>query len=50
MKSHWYKIYIGECPVCGKDKSYRVRIYGKKPENSNERYVYLLNTYDYCMR
>jgi hypothetical protein len=50
-KEHWYKIYIGECPVCGRDQSYRERVYGSKPEKREERYFYLPDnfTYDHCM-
>lgn len=49
-KRHWYKMYIGECPVCGANKSYRVRIYGRKPRSVAKRYVQLSNqeTYDWC--
>lgn len=50
MPKHWYKIYIGECPVCGRDKSFRVRVYGKKPPNPAKRYLYmtLQECYDWC--
>lgn len=41
VKPHWYRFYFGECPVCGKDKSYRERIYGIKPSNVEERVVFL---------
>jgi hypothetical protein len=51
LKRHWYRLYIGECPVCGHDKSYRERVYGKKPNDNRKRYVYLSDkeTYDHCM-
>jgi len=47
---YWYKMFVGECPVCGSDKSYRQRVYGKKPKNISDRYVFLSykETYDYC--
>lgn len=47
---HWYKIYLGECPVCGADKGYRERVYGEKPLNPHEVYKHLSSTecYDYC--
>ena len=50
LPKHWYKIFIGECPVCGRDKSYRERMYTERPENDQDRYEYLPNsiTYDYC--
>lgn len=49
-QKYWYKIYIGECPVCMKDKSYRLRMYDKKPKNKNNRIIYLSDnqTYDHC--
>lgn len=50
QKTHWYKIYVGECPVCGRDKSFRERVYGKKPKDHKKRYVWLRDseTYDHC--
>lgn len=45
---YWYKIFLGECPVCGRDASYRVRQYSPKPEKEEDRYVYLLGTQTYC--
>lgn len=46
----WYRIYVGECPVCGRDKGFRERVYGEKPANPVERYVHLSDTqtYDHC--
>ncbi len=51
-KKHWYKFFIGECPECGRDKSYKVRVCGKKPKSKKKRYVYLADnqTYDNCIR
>lgn len=54
MKSkqkYWYRIHVGECPVCGRDKSYRERVYGEPPEKKEDRYVWLPDneTYDYCL-
>lgn len=51
MKPHWYRIYIGECPVCGRDASYRERVYGEKPNDPRERYIWLpdYQTYDGCL-
>lgn len=50
-KPYWYRMYIGECPVCGRDKSYRERVYGSKPKDHDERYIWLAaaETYDHCM-
>jgi hypothetical protein len=49
-RPHWYRRHVGECPVCGRDKSYRVRVYGPKPKDPRERYVQLpqTETYDHC--
>lgn len=44
---HWYRIHVGECPVCGCDKGYRERVAGERPADIGDRYVYLL-TYDWC--
>lgn len=49
-QKHWYRIYVGECPVCGRDQSCRVRVYGPPPPRA-ERYVRLPDsqTYDHCL-
>lgn len=51
---HWYKLYYGECPVCGRDSSYKERVYEykqKKPKNLEDRIVYIpdTQTYDHCL-
>ncbi len=38
--SHWYRIYVCECPLCGHDFGHRERVYGEKPKDHRERYVY----------
>lgn len=50
-KKYWYRQYIGECPVCGRDASYKVRVYGEKPKEDKDRYVYLsyFETFDNCI-
>jgi len=50
-KPHWYRRYIGECPVCGHDKSYKERVYGPPPVNPTDRRVYIPDsqTYDHCL-
>lgn len=50
MPAHWYKLFSGECPLCGKSTAYRVRQYGPKPANDADRYVSLpySETYDHC--
>ncbi len=49
-RRHWYRIYVGECCVCGKDKSFRERVYGRPPARA-KRYVQmpLSETYDHCL-
>lgn len=48
MKRHWYRIYVGECPQCGRDASYRERVYGPKPKRHSARYVHLSLHAGYC--
>jgi hypothetical protein len=50
-KKYWYKFYMGECPVCGSDCSYKKRMYGPKPQNKEDRYEWLPAhyCYDNCM-
>lgn len=47
-KKHWYKTFYGECPVCGRDCSYKVRMYGKKPKRIQSRYEPLPLSVCYC--
>jgi len=49
---YWYKYFIGECPVCGRNKSYKIRVVDQpRPKNKEDRYVFLsqMETYDYCI-
>lgn len=48
-RARWYMHYVGECPVCGRDKSYREARYTKPPAK-RLRYKVLppFLTYDYC--
>ena len=50
LKRHWYLYFFGECPVCGCDKSYKKRMFTKKPKDRKDRIVYLndFETYDWC--
>ena len=50
-RPHWYRVYVGECPVCGRDKGYRERVYGTPPKDRGKRYVRLpdTTTYDHCL-
>ena len=49
-RPHWYRRYIGECPLCGRDAGYKERVYGKKPADPSKVWVHLSNhaTYDGC--
>jgi len=49
-RRHWYRLYIGECPVCGRDQSYRERVYGRRPA-WGKRYIFLpdAQAYDWCV-
>lgn len=49
-RRHWYMTYVGECPVCGRDASYRKRVYGRPPAK-HRRYESLAGreTYDQCV-
>ena len=46
-RPHWYKLYISECPVCGRGYTERERVYGQKPNDISKRYIYNV-TWDYC--
>lgn len=50
-RPNWYRMYFGECPFCGRDKSCRERVYGRRPKDKKKRVVYLPDTqaYDYCL-
>jgi hypothetical protein len=50
MRKFWMRIWIGECPLCGRDKGYRERVYGRKPKLWQNRYRYISpeHCYDWC--
>lgn len=48
QEQHWYRIAIGECPVCGREAGFRERVYGPPPEDRQQRYVYLSYMTTYC--
>lgn len=50
-RPHWYMLHVGECPVCGSDKSYRERVYGRKPKDINKQTKHIPDTitYDHCL-
>lgn len=47
-KPYWYRIYISECPVCGKGEETRERRYDERPKDPEDRYEYSL-VYDGCL-
>ena len=49
-RRYWYRFFCGECPLCWRDKSYRERVYGRKPKDVRKRYVQMsqTETYDHC--
>ena len=51
IRKHWYIQYLGECPACGRDKSWRERVYGRKPKDERRRCVQLSQKecYDHCI-
>lgn len=44
---YWYLIVYAECPVCGRDYSYRERQYTPRPEDPQQRHRYEVH-YDWC--
>jgi hypothetical protein len=40
QRPHWYRIHVGECPVCGYGDVIRERVYGKKPKDPAKRHTY----------
>lgn len=49
-QKYWYYWYLGSCPLCGKDYSYKIRQYRIKPNDPKLRYEDLspFYTYDWC--
>lgn len=45
---YWYKFFICVCFICGKDASYKIRQYTKKPKQASKRYKQLSQPYAYC--
>lgn len=45
---HWYRLFVGECPVCGRDQSYRERVYGPRPRKRSDRIVHIPDVKNYC--
>jgi hypothetical protein len=51
VRKYWYYYYFGECPVCGRNQSYRERRYTRKPKRRSQRFEHIPErlTYDYCV-
>jgi hypothetical protein len=46
---YWYRFYVGECPVCGRNKSYKTRVTTEpRPVNKSDRYTLMSLTESYC--
>ncbi len=40
-KKYWYKFFIEECPMCGRNSQWKERIYGKpRPIKKEDRYKF----------
>ena len=50
-RKYWYRLFVSECPVCGRDKSYRERVYSKRPRHPQKRIVFESQSasYDGCL-
>jgi hypothetical protein len=50
-QKHWYKSFVGSCPVCGTDRSYRVLVMGERPSKPEECFETLSDgeCYDHCL-
>lgn len=46
-RKYWYLFVIQECPVCGRDHSYKERKYTPKPKDAQDRYQ-RKDAYDWC--
>ena len=49
-RKYWIYFFLGSCPVCGSDDSYKERRYGRKPKRWANRHEVIPDqiTYDYC--
>ena len=50
-KKYWYKQYMGECPVCGRNMGWREKVNGDKPTDLTKVYIQLSpeDCYDHCI-
>ncbi len=39
MKRHWYFISVFYCPLCGREREYRERRYGRKPKTTTRKFI-----------
>ena len=39
-KKYWYKTEVTECVLCGRQTKHRYRVYGDKPNDAAERYIF----------
>lgn len=47
-ESYYYRQYIGECPVCGRDAGYKEKVKGEKPKDESLIYIQLPQNQTYC--
>ena len=48
LPPHWYYIWRGHCPVCGRFKEYRERRYTARPKRWEDRNEHLPDLECYC--
>ena len=47
-KKYWYKFITYYCPQCGRDSTWKERVYDKpRPKDKQHRYVFK-EVWDYC--
>ena len=47
-KKYWYKTSVHYCPVCGRDDTYKERVYDEeKPKEWEKRFTFK-EVWDYC--
>ncbi len=45
---HWYRMHVGECPICGRERGYRERVQGTPPRDRRQRYRQMPDQETYC--
>lgn len=50
-QKYWYKQYVGECPVCGRNQGWKEKVIGEKPNDFRKIYIQLSNSecFDHCI-